>query len=428
MTRLKVLISAFACRPNEGSEPGKGWACATEMAKEHEVWVLTRGKYQGLIEEELARNPVANLHFVYLDAPRWMLSKKRGGGFFQFTYYAWQVGAYFRARSVCRKHNIDVIHHVSYSKFWAPCFVALLPIPFVWGPVGGGERTPPGLWSGYSLRGKLYELLRDGARWVGERDPFVKLTAQRAAVSFATTRESAERMRRLGALDVQIYPAIGIMQGDLDHIERAVKQSGGGSRFISMGRMLHWKGFDLGIEAFARAAIPDGEYWMIGDGPELRRLKQLAASLGVADRVKFLGKLDHDATLAKLGECDVLVHPSLHESGGLVCLEGMAARRPVLCLDAGGPAVQVSDDAGIKIPVHGREQTIDGIAAAMQRLAADAPLRQSMGNAGRRRVESDYLWAHKGSFYKKAYLRAFESRRRQMPRVAHLPIERPDRP
>ena len=408
MSRLKVLISAFACRPNEGSEAGVGWACATEVAKEHEVWVLTRGKYKDLIEDELTKNPVPNLHFVYLDAPRWMWSTKRGGGFYQFTYYAWQVGAYFRARSVCRKHKVDVIHHVSFSKFWAPSFVALLPIPFVWGPVGGGEKTPAGFWSKYSLRGKIYEILRDTATWLGERDPFVRLTARRAAASFATTRESATRMRRLGARDVEVYPAIGIVNGDLDYIDRIVGTNGVGSRFISMGRMLHWKGFDLGIEAFARANIPDAEYWIIGDGSELERLKRLAAGLGVADRVKFLGKLDHDATLAKLGECDVLVHPSLHESGGLVCLEGMAARRPILCLDVGGPAVQVSDDAGIKVPASGREQTIDHIAEAMTRLAADTSLRRSLGDAGRKRVESRYLWPHKGEFYNSVYQRALE--------------------
>lgn len=408
MNRTKVLISAFACRPNEGSEPGKGWACATEMAKKHEVWVLTRGKYRAIIEEELAKNPVSNLHFAYLDAPRWMLSKKRGGGVYQLTYYLWQLGAYFRARSICRTNRIDVIHHVSYSKYWAPCFVALLPVPFVWGPVGGGEKTPTNLWSSYSLHGKIYETLRDAATWLGERDPFVRLTARRAAVSFATTRESAERMRLLGARNVQIYPAIGIVQGDLDHIDRMVGQNNDGMRFISMGRMLHWKGFDLGIEAFARADIPDSEYWIIGGGAELNRLKQLAASLGVADRVKFLGQLGHDATLAKLGECDVLVHPSLHESGGLVCLEGMAARRPILCLDVGGPAVQVSDDAGIKVRVEDRNQTIADIASAMKRLAGDPLLRQSMGNAGRQRVESQYLWLHKGDFYSSVYSKAIE--------------------
>lgn len=409
MGQLKVLISAFACRPNEGSEPGKGWACALETARKHEVWVLTRGKYRGLIEEELARNPVENLHFVYFDAPRWTWSKKRKPGFFQFTYYAWQLGAYFCARPICRKHKIDVIHHVSYSKFWAPCFVSLLPVPFVWGPVGGGEKTPAGFWDNYSLRGKIYEILRDTATWLGECDPFVKLTARRSAVAFATTNESAERMRRLGAKDVEVFPAIGMKQGDIDHIDRVVGSSPAGCRFASIGRMLHWKGFDLGLEAFARANIPDSEYWFVGEGPELARLKAFAESLGVTDRVKFLGKMNHDATLEKLGACHVLVHPSLHESGGLVCLESMAARRPVLCLDLGGPAVQVPDDAGIKVPAAGREQTIRDMAAAMRKLAADPPLREAMGNAGRRRIESQYLWKHKAAFYESAYARALRT-------------------
>lgn len=409
MTQLKVLLSAFACRPNEGSEPGKGWACALETAKKHEVWVITRGKYRNLIEEELARNPVENLHFVYFDAPRWTWSKSRKAGFFQFTYYAWQLGAYFRARPVCREQKIDVVHHVSYSKFWAPSFMALLPAPFVWGPVGGGEKTPSGFFSNYSLRGKIYEILRDTATWLGERDPFVKLTARRSAIAFATTNESAERMRRLGAPEVEVYPAIGMKQSDIDHIDRVVGASPPGCRFVSIGRMLHWKGFDIGLEAFAKANIPGSEFWFLGEGSELDRLKALTESLGISDRVKFMGKMNHDATLENLGACHVLVHPSLHESGGLVCLESMAARRPVLCLDLGGPAVQVPDDAGIKVPATSRDQAIADMAEAMKKLAADPALREAMGEAGRQRIESHYLWQHKGAFYDAVYARALHT-------------------
>lgn len=131
MSRRRILISAFACRPGEGSEPGKGWACALAAARLHDVWVLTRGRYKDRIEGALAHNPVANLRFVYLDLPEWYLRRTLGGRSFQFFYYAWQLMAYFAARRICRKNAIQLIHHVSYSKYWAPSFVSLLPVPFV---------------------------------------------------------------------------------------------------------------------------------------------------------------------------------------------------------------------------------------------------------------------------------------------------------
>ena len=98
---------------------------------------------------------------------------------------------------------------------------------------------------------------------------------------------------------------------------------------------MHWKGFHLGLRAFACANLPDAEYWILGDGAELNQLQILADNLGIAQRVKFWGKLSREETLNKLRDCHVLVHPSLHDSGGWVCLEAMAAGRPVICLDLG---------------------------------------------------------------------------------------------
>lgn len=406
MSRRRILISAFACRPGEGSEPGKGWACALAAARLHDVWVLTRGRYKDRIEEALADNPTDSLRFVYLDLPEWRKERTSVGRSFHFYYYFWQLMAYFVARRICRENAIEVIHHVSYSKYWAPSFVSLVSVPFVWGPVGGGETTPPAFAGHYGLRGRLYEFVRSAARWIGEHDPFVRLTARRSAISLATTEASAERMRRLGARNVTVYPAIGMTARELAELDRVAPDASAGVRFISLGRMLHWKGFELGIEAFARADIAGAEYWFVGDGPEGKRLELLAEQRNVSDRVRFLGRLGRGETLGKLGMCQALVHPSMHESGGLVCLESMAARRPVICLDIDGPAVQVSEASGIKVPVRDREQVISGLAAAMVRVAKDPEASRKMGDMGRRRVETRYLWDKKAADYAKLYEQA----------------------
>ena len=128
-----------------------------------------------------------------------------------------------------------------------------------------------------------------------------------------------------------------------------------------MGRLLHWKGFHLGLRAFAQADLSEAEYWVCGDGAEWDRLHQLVKELKIESQVKFWGKLPRDQVLEKLGQCHVLVHPSLHDSGGWVCLEAMAAGRPVICLDLGGPAVQVTQETGFKIPATTPEESIQGL-------------------------------------------------------------------
>ena len=118
--------------------------------------------------------------------------------------------------------------------------------------------------------------------------------------------------------------------------------------------------------------------------------KETAARLGVGERVRFFGRLPRPETLDRLGQSHVLAHPSLHDSGGWVCLEAMAAGRPVLCLDLGGPATQVSEATGIRVPAETPHQTLSDLVTAMQRLAADPALRRRMGEAGKARVASQF--------------------------------------
>ncbi len=176
-------------------------------------------------------------------------------------------------------------------------------------------------------------------------------------------------------------------------------------RIVSIGRLLHLKGFHFVLKAFARVqhALPAGEYWVIGDGPERSRLERLARELDVIERVTFCGWLPRSQVLEKLAECDALVHPSLHDSGGWVCVEAMAVGRPVICLDLGGPALQVTEEAGFKVPAISPEQVVNDLAETICRLAQDPALRKRMGEAGQKRVAEYFDWDRKGERISKVY-------------------------
>ena len=394
---MKVLLSAYACEPGRGTEPGVGWNTAWEMAKYHEVWVLTRpddGKEA--IEAELDRHPNPNLHFVYFTLPIFGSLWKQGNSIaFLIHYYFWQIQAFLVARQLHAEIGFDLAHHVTFVRHSSPSFLALLPIPLIWGPVGGGESAPATFWQDFSFSNKVYEILRSGIRWVGERDPFARMTAQRSAIARATTEDTAIRMRLMGAHKVEIFPESSLTSEEIVRLTQCSHQTTA-VIFISMGRLLHWKGFHLGLRAFAQADLPAAEYWILGDGPDRRRLEHLATDLGIADRVKFVDRLPRDEALTILGSCTALVHPSLHDSGGWVCLEAMMAARPVLCLNLGGPAVQVTDRTGFRIDAPDPDRAIQGLAAAMVRLAHDPELQVAMGLAGQQRIQEFYNWETRG--------------------------------
>jgi glycosyltransferase involved in cell wall biosynthesis len=395
---LRVLVSAYACEPGKGSEPGCGWNWVQQIARFHEAWVITRANNRQTIDEALAQDPMPRVHWVYFDLPRWARFWKKGRRGIHLYYYLWQLGAYFVGRRLHQAVDFDVVHHVTLGTYWMPSFLALLPVPFVWGPVGGGESAPRNFWFTYSSRGKTYEFFRDLVRVLGGFDPFVRLTAQRSACGLATSEETATRMRALGCRKLWVPSKIALSASEIQRLRNLPHRQNNSFRLLSIGNLLHLKAFNLGLAAFAelQQRHPTSEYWLIGDGPERSRLEKLARKLGVAKKVTFWGSTSRSVVLEKLSECDVLLHPALHESGGWVCQEAMAAGLPVVCLDLGGLALQVTEETGIKIPALSPAQAVSELAAALIRLAEDPALRARMGRAAQRRVEESFNWDGRG--------------------------------
>ncbi|MGH9328221.1 MAG: glycosyltransferase family 4 protein, partial [Terriglobia bacterium] len=323
-----------------------------------------------------------------------------------------QLGVYFVARRLHGKVGFDLVHHVTLVNYWMPSFLALLPPPFVLGPVGGGESAPRPFWWSFSMRGKVYESLRDLRRGLGHLDPFVRFAARRATVALAVTSQTAERLERLGCRKVSVISQVGLAIDEVPRRSKFFENGDGLFRVVSVGRMLHWKGFELGVRAFAllKARFPSCEYWLIGDGPERKRLEALSQRLGAAGSVRFLGSIPRPQVLEMMARCKVLINPSLHDSGGFVCAEAMAAGLPVICLDLGGPALQVTPETGIKIRAAFPAQVIADLAAAMHQLALDPARREHLSREARRRAREHFPWSQKGEWLNGLYSTATHTR------------------
>ncbi|MGE4488557.1 MAG: glycosyltransferase family 4 protein [Kiritimatiellales bacterium] len=402
LRRLRVLISAYACCPDHGSEPEVGWGFSQALAVYNDVWVLTRAANRERIEAELRKHPLEGIHFLYYDLPELFDWGKRGGLCIQIHYYLWQLFVVFKIWKFQREIGFDVAHHVTFAKYWAPSCLAWLNIPFVLGPVGGAEKTPPGLLSALDCWGKFLERIKFLVSRLGEFDPLVRRSVRRAALAFASTLESAERLGKMGARSVQIVTQIGVnvptVQVRLSETPRC--------RFISIGRLVHWKGFLLGLRAFHESGLLDTEFWVIGDGPCRSEMEHFAVEHNL--NVTFFGSLTFSETQNKLENADVLVHPSFHDSAGMVCLEAMSAGKPVICLKTGGPEGLVDDTCGVRIPVNTVRNVIDGLSEAMIRLASDSGVRYKMGYIAQERVRSTFTWQKRAEFMTDYYLELAE--------------------
>jgi glycosyltransferase involved in cell wall biosynthesis len=416
--RLSILLSAYAFAPAEGSEAGCAWNIARVLARRHRVWVLTRGDRREAIEDSLCRSPIPGLTIVYHDLPDPLQGLRRGIVLIQFHSYLWQASILPVVRRLHRDLHFDLTHHVTYQKFWAPSFLSLVEAPFVWGPVGGADHAARGFLAGSGVKGAAFEIARTAAQHLGCLDPFVRLTARRCAIALATTPATAQRVRRLGARQVLQVPSIALPDDDLERLggmARSLRAEGSPFTFLSVGRMLPWKGMHLGLRAFALLDDPDAFYSIVGDGMYRSHLESLARKLGIKDRVRFLGRLDRAGYFDSLRRCDAMVYPALHGAGAWAVLEAMAAGKPVIALDHGNAAVPVTPATGFMICARSEREAIDGIADAMHRLIRDAPLADRLGQAGKAVSRRQHRWENRVAAIEAAYRMVLEPRSALLP-------------
>jgi glycosyltransferase involved in cell wall biosynthesis len=400
--RLRVLMSAYACEPNRGSEPAVGWNWALQAAKDHEVWVLTRSNNRGVIENELAGSPVKHLQFIYHDLPRWARwLKKRFGLGTQLYYLVWQLTAWRAAVAVHRQERFDLAHHVTFVSFLFPSPLYRLGVPFIWGPLAGADVPPRSFERNYGLRGAAAELTRKVGIWAMSRNPLTVKTARKARLLISVTDQTDAVLKRIApASNRRIAPAIGV-----DGVGGRAAQSEGQLRILFVGGLLPLKGVHLALRALRELLDRgvDATFTLVGDGPDRGRLKRQIKALKLGSFVRFKGRLSSEDVQRSYAEASIFLFPSLRDSGGMAVLEAMAAGLPVICLDIAGPALTVNDDCGAKIPVESPNQVVRDLADALERLAADPDLRRQKGIAARRRVEQCYTWDRKREVIRELY-------------------------
>lgn len=385
----RILLCAYACSPDRGSEESVGWDTAVQLANRgHEVVVLTRSSEKALSENKFRDLDVEHrpiFESCDLPGPVQSFFSKIGKIGVDFGYLTWLLKARRVALKLHSGHSFTSSQHVTYARYWMPSPLSALPIPFVWGPVGGGETVPIAFNDLFSFKGSVFEFVRRVIRRIGEFSLLTRQNALASRIALANTAETASRMTKLGADKVQIMNSAALSSSDLEYLAGPTSRSAQ-ITFASIGRLLEWKGFQLGLEAFARANLTNAKYLMVGSGSFRDELIQLAKDLGIAGQVEFIEQIPRNELFSLMKSSHALVHPSLHESGGYVCLEMMAAGNPVLCLDTGGPSLFVDSTCGFVAPVDSMENAISFLAHSMKLIASDSTLCDQLGAVGRQRV------------------------------------------
>lgn len=401
---------AFACEPDEGSEPEVGWQWAQVMARSCDVTVITQTKNRERIErwcrEHNGNNP--GVEFIYVELSgiwRWIKKRVPGGMYAYYTCWQWMLKS--EVARLLESDEFDLIHHVTFASFRMPVFVSGRPL--VWGPVGGAETAPMQLLDGFgTLAGKLRERVRNVATHAAARllrlmDP----TRRCGGIALASTPATAEVLKR-GGISAALMPAIGY---EFDEDVTGVREvsAGGPLRLLFVGRLHLLKGLHLLLQALAQLKPADACLTIVGSGPEQTRLTRLAEKLGIASRCCFSGFVPRNELAAIFARHDVVVAPSLYESGGLSVLEGFAHGLPAIVLDCGGHALSVAQGCGIRIrPDQAQDAVVLQLRDAILRYSGDRDLVRQHGMAARVGLRQRYGWNSKHDAMLETYQRLLD--------------------
>lgn len=357
---MKILMSSYSCETNRGSEPGVGWNWVTSLAKQgHEVHALIYPIDRPNIEQYLENNPIPKLNFIYVPTngfiDRFYL---RTSKLIYIHYFYWQILAFFKAKSLLKTEDFDLVHHITMGSFRIPSWMGFLGLPFIFGPVGGGEEAAPSLVKNLPLKFRIKESIRSLANKLAVWNPLMFLTFRSSSLIYCKTQETAKLIPSIFQHKVRVFMEIGIHEDDLMLVEPVAERDTGTLHILFVGRLIYWKGAHLVLKSVARLREQGFKVRLtiVGEGAESTWIKDLARQLGIYEQTDWISSIAQHELFKLYSSYDLMLFPSLHDSSGNVVLESLAHALPVLCLDLGGPKELVDESCGAVIPTQGFDE------------------------------------------------------------------------
>ena len=354
MYKPHIIVIALALDPRRGSEPGKGWWWATALSRFFHLHVVTREENLAACRETLA-GEASDWSFHPTDTSFENCPTTLS---YYVRYHKWLREALGIAEEIKNRHPVRGLFHLTLGSFRVLPRYDRLGIPYVVGPLGGGECAPRAFLRNRSapLTHRLSESVRPLANGVFALVPGLRRTLRRAALTLATSEESADVLRLMGAQHtVAVFPDAYDDWIDTAAVleNRSQQQAAVGQtiRLLWQGRALWWKCPDLALDLLAKAHAEGVrvELTMVGDwsGPVGVSIQHQAARLGLLSHVRFLAGMPRHEFLDVQASHHGFLATSLHDSGGIPLLEAQARGLPCLTLGLGGNRESACPDAGV---------------------------------------------------------------------------------
>ena len=394
---MKIFVSAYACEPGLGSEIGVGWHWVIEMSKHFELWVLTRESNRHTIEPWIADHPeFGGIHFLYYDLPKWARWWKRGMRGVRLYYNLWQWRTNHIVKRTMQDNDIAVYHLLTYGNALWPASRFGQKQTFVWGPIGGVDTIPRDFTQHYGWKWRMIEAAR---RAIVSALPLNKGFQRRcrdAKIILCKSHSMREAINEKYRSKAVLMTDVAV---EAKHIEDYHRQRGENDRdvrYLMVGRLDAWRGFDLAIEAMAKAVREQQNIKLdiLGKGSDKERILSLIDQFGLQKHVTLHGNVPMDTYLQMMADCDVVLNPCLKEGAVTTAFDAMTFGRPLIGIDTGGYTRYFNDQYAILIKRDCRERVIEDLTKAIIRLT-DSYIRKTMERKAQEAAQQ-FTWEQKG--------------------------------
>lgn len=349
---MNILLSAYACEPFKGSEPAVGWNWAQELSKQgHKVYVVTRKNNESNINKYYKHKP-KKIKFIYYDLPNLFIklfSNKGKSNPLSFLYFFfWQIGIYFVIKPYIKKIKFDYIHHVTFVSLRYPSFLCYLNVPFLLGPVAGGDKVPIKLRKKFFLKNKLFEYLRDLINYLIKFSPLHTNMYRNSKKIFYNSNETKELIPKKFYYKSKKMLAISIDENEISKKPQEIKKK---INICYVGRLEQLKGIDILIDTFylIKSKNKNVNFNIVGTGTHDLQIKKKINNLKLGKDIKWKKYMPRIKLLRFYKQNNFLIFPSLRDSGGMVLLEAMSKGTVVAGLNIGGPNEIIDKYTGVKI-------------------------------------------------------------------------------
>ncbi|WP_116106245.1 glycosyltransferase family 4 protein [Lewinella sp. IMCC34191] len=397
-----ILATTYAVNPYKGSEDGMGWNFVYQAARYNRVIAVTRENNRPAIERYMAEHPdpvYANIRYLYYDLPKHLRWWKRGSRGAMLYYLLWQRGIVDFVRR--QKLEFDIAHNLNFHNDWTPSRLWKLGKPFVWGPIGHHPRIP----SIFNRTMPLADRAKNAFTW-SIKNYFWKWNG--------ALRKTKEKADYIWCMNDSVPDTLGLANqphkvfpnvGNLDY-GWSPEPPTGPPNILFAGRLVHLKGPDLAVEAFAdylkRHPESGATLTLVGKGPEKDRIDALVKKLGINESVRLIDWIERDRLMEIMKSASVFLFPS-HEGAGMVVPEALSFGVPVVTLENCGPGRFVDPSCGVVVDGDSYEEVVGRLADGLEKILHAGAGYQQMREAAREKFLNRFHWDKKGEILQSIY-------------------------